>query len=60
VNDPTQKLDLNVVSGFALDVELQSQDETARFTIDCLKIDQFFVCDKNISADTLLQNKAVI
>jgi len=25
-----------------------------------LKMDQFFVCDKNISADTLLQNKAVI
>ena len=60
VNDATQKLDLNVLSGFALDVELQSQGETAKFTIDNLKLDQFFVCDKNISAETLLQNKAVI
>lgn len=60
MNDSSQKLNLDIPSGFDLEVEIKSKNDSSRFTIENVKIDQFYVCDKSVSADTLLQNKAAI
>jgi len=60
VNDPSQNLNLDISSGFDIDVEIKSKSDSAKFTIENVKVDQLFVCDKSVSAETLLQNQSVI
>jgi hypothetical protein len=39
VNDPSQNLNLNISSGFDVEVEIKSKSDSAKFTIENVKID---------------------
>lgn len=50
VNDPSQNLNIDVHSGFDIEVEIKNKQESFTFTIDDARINQLFVADRSISA----------